>query len=498
MLILLMSSLIIAAVFAVIAKRSKESLYLLGMCVSLAIQLSGILIYTAKKGGISRELQEFFFLSLTIKAKIQYFLITLDLLGYIIAIGRYLFPVFLLLLALKYTMIYWVRRIRWLNSVACILPILSLIIYYPKVFRMVTLNRPNLQQIIIDISGIWIRIYVFFAIILLLYELNSITLRFFKKQFVQILVFIISISAVYLLYCGQDPAQVYQFYSYDFIWKKGIYYMNTTLSVRTYWIIVVVNIICGILGFASFFKHTRENIEIYREESVIKNKFDNISVGASVFIHSIKNQLLANRVVHKRINQLYQNEEISLNQVKEYVDTLSAQNEVMLRRLDELYKTIKSNSLYLVPIELEHIIKGSVERFHNKYPDKQIHIEMGTYAVVLADQTHLCEAVYNLLTNAYEAIGESNRTEGGKISLLTHNERLYTVIEVRDNGIGIDESDKKKIFEPFYSSKNSNYNWGMGLYYVRAITKGHFGSLRYESIEGKGSNFYILLPKYKD
>lgn len=498
MLILLMILLVIAAIFAVFAKRNKESIYLLGMCVSLAIQLSGILMYIAKKGGISRELQEFFFLSLTIKNKIQYFLITLDLLGYIIAIGRYLFPLFLLLLALEYTMIQWIRRRKWLRSLTFVLPTISLLVYYPDVFRIVTLNRPYIQQLIISLSKWWIQIYVFIAIILLLYELYSITMRFFKKQFLQITVFIIAISIVYLLYCGQDPAQVYQFYSYDFIWNKGIYYMNTTLSVRVYWVIVVGNIICGILGFASFYKYTRENIEENHEEYVIKNKFENISFGASVFIHSIKNQLLASRVIHKRINQLYQGEQVDIQQLKKYTDTLSEQNEIMLNRLDELYKSIKYNSLYLVPIKLEEIIYGSIERFHNKHPDKEVDVVMGTNSAVLADKTHLCEAVYNLLVNAQDAINESNQDHMGLISIHTHNERLYTIIEVKDNGVGINETARRKVFDPFYSSKNSNYNWGMGLYYVRAIAKGHYGSLRYESKEGEGSSFYILLPKYKD
>ena len=56
---------------------------------------------------------------------------------------------------------------------------------------------------------------------------------------------------------------------------------------------------------------------------------------------------------------------------------------------------------------------------------------------------------------------------------------------------------RKKIFEPFYSSKNSNFNWGMGLYYVREIVKSHLGSIRVESKEGVGSSFFILLPKYQ-
>ena len=115
---------------------------------------------------------------------------------------------------------------------------------------------------------------------------------------------------------------------------------------------------------------------------------------------------------------------------------------------------------------------------------------------ILADKGHLCEAIYNLLINAQDAVEAAERGAEGKVSLLSYEERVYTVIEVRDNGMGIPKSAMKKIFEPFYTSKNRNHNWGMGLYYVRAIVKGHLGILRVESREGKGSSFYILLPKY--
>ncbi|ROR25313.1 histidine kinase/DNA gyrase B/HSP90-like ATPase [Mobilisporobacter senegalensis] len=498
MLLLLMLFFMIASILLLIVRRNKESFYLLGMCLSLAIQLTGILIYIAKKGGISRELQEFFFLSLKIKTKIQYLLITLDLLGTIIAVGRYLFPLFLLLLAIKYSMIPWIRRGKWLNAAVLILPILSLILYNPRIFRILTLNRPRLQSVIISASSYWIILYVAIAFILLIIELSSITMKFCKKQFIQIIIFITSISIVYLLYCGQDPAQVYQFYSNDFLWRNGIYYMNSTLSIQAYITIVVGNVIAGILGFASLLKYTQGNFEDNREEFVMKNKFDSVSFGASVFVHSIKNQLLANRVIHKRIQQVYEKDTVDINQLREYINTLSEQNEIMLTRLDELYRSVKSNSIYLVPVLVEEIVKCAIERFHNKYPDKHIEIELRTKATILADKTHLCEAVYNLLVNAQDAVTEANRGDEGKVSLIIHNERLYTVIEIRDNGTGINDKVMKKMFEPFYSSKNSNYNWGMGLYYVRAIAKGHFGSLRYESKEGKGSSFYILLPKYME
>ena len=82
------------------------------------------------------------------------------------------------------------------------------------------------------------------------------------------------------------------------------------------------------------------------------------------------------------------------------------------------------------------------------------------------------------------------------IRLLSSRERLYVVLEVRDEGCGMTKAEQKKIFEPFYSSKNSNTSWGMGLYHVRTIVRAHVGSLRVESQPGKGTSFFVLLPKY--
>ena len=77
------------------------------------------------------------------------------------------------------------------------------------------------------------------------------------------------------------------------------------------------------------------------------------------------------------------------------------------------------------------------------------------------------------------------------MSLIVYTVRLYTVIEVRDNGVGINESERKQIFEPFYSSKNTNFNWGMGLYHVRTIVRSHLGTLRVEKpAGGRGGLFH--------
>lgn len=234
-----------------------------------------------------------------------------------------------------------------------------------------------------------------------------------------------------------------------------------------------------------------------KEDIVMERKFDSVKGGISVFVHSMKNQLLSSKVIYKRIRQLYEQPEIDMQKLEEYIATLEDINNLMLSRMEELYRCVKSNAIYMTPVSLKEITDQTLELFRKKYPDVKVHVEIEDNILILADKVHLCEALYNLLINAQEAVMNSHRNEDGQVSLLCHLERLYTVIEVRDNGCGMNKSQIKKIFEPFYSSKNSNFNWGMGLYYVREIVKSHLGTLRVESKVGEGSSFYILLPKYQ-
>ena len=321
-------------------------------------------------------------------------------------------------------------------------------------------------------------------------------MKFCRRQFSQIIVFLVCITAIYFLYYRQDPGQVYRFYGYTSVWNKGVGYLQIHPTVFSYMLLVIVNLIGAILGFFSLFRFTRGTYEENMENVVMERKFDTVRIGVSMFVHSMKNQLLSTKVIYKRIDQLYNQPELDTVKLKQYIDSLQNVNDLMLTRIEELYRSVKSNSITMVPVEMSEILDTAVEHFHEKYPEVSVCVENEGVSMILADKIHFCEALYNLLINGQEAIIQADRKEG-KLCLHCKNERLYTVIEVRDNGKGMNKIQKKKIFDPFYSSKNSNFNWGMGLYYVREIVKSHLGSIRVESEEGKGSSFFILLPKYQ-
>ena len=138
MLFVLIGFMLLASACLLCLKKDRALWFLLGMCGSLMIQFSGILIFIAKKGGYSKDILRFLFFSTRLKMKAQYLYITLDALGYMIGVGRYLFPVFLLELALHYSMLPLLRRRPSLSLWALVLPTASLICYYPPLFRAIT------------------------------------------------------------------------------------------------------------------------------------------------------------------------------------------------------------------------------------------------------------------------------------------------------------------------------------------------------------------------
>ena len=146
MLILLLVVFMIVSGFILLRKRNRESVFLSGMCISLVLEFTGILIFVAKKGGYSKQMLEFLFVSMKLKTEIQYLVIPLDCIGYIIALGRYLFPFFLMQMAMHYSMIPLIRRDPLMKKLTAIPPIASLVIYYPPIYKSIIAWNPGIQD----------------------------------------------------------------------------------------------------------------------------------------------------------------------------------------------------------------------------------------------------------------------------------------------------------------------------------------------------------------
>jgi signal transduction histidine kinase len=107
--------------------------------------------------------------------------------------------------------------------------------------------------------------------------------------------------------------------------------------------------------------------------------------------------------------------------------------------------------------------------------------------------------VLNLLNNAFYAVAEKLRTHPQDyvptVEVRTTRTEKGIEISVRDNGNGIPESVKDKIFQPFFTTKPAGQGTGLGLSLsYDIVTKGHGGSLTVDSQSGEGTTFTIVLP----
>lgn len=102
----------------------------------------------------------------------------------------------------------------------------------------------------------------------------------------------------------------------------------------------------------------------------------------------------------------------------------------------------------------------------------------------------ISQVFLSLLINSEEALEGS-----GKITLQTSENEKFVIISVRDNGRGIPQKIQSSIFHPFFSTKESDKNTGLGLSMAQEIIQDHHGKIELISQEGRGTEFLIYLPK---
>ena len=106
--------------------------------------------------------------------------------------------------------------------------------------------------------------------------------------------------------------------------------------------------------------------------------------------------------------------------------------------------------------------------------------------------------ILNLINNAFYAVNQQRTTNNQQLEplVIVSTKNLHGQIEIRvqDNGNGIPEHIKEKIFQPFFTTKPTGQGTGLGLSLSYDIVKAHGGELKVETKEGAGSEFVISLP----
>jgi two-component system, OmpR family, phosphate regulon sensor histidine kinase PhoR len=181
-----------------------------------------------------------------------------------------------------------------------------------------------------------------------------------------------------------------------------------------------------------------------------------------------------------------------LDQIQSYVQTLSQLSQEMMDLAQ-----IESGQvlLKLVPVPVELLIERAAELLRPQAEVKRqaLSLQVPPDLMVLADEQQVSRVIGNLIHNAIKFTPEE-----GKIAVEANAiDDEDVLVCVTDNGPGIPQADRERIFERFYKADRarSHGGTGLGLAIARHIVEGHGGRIWVESTAGQGARFCFTLPE---
>ena len=204
--------------------------------------------------------------------------------------------------------------------------------------------------------------------------------------------------------------------------------------------------------------------------------------------HEIKNPLTPMRLSVQSFERKFDvNDPNILKKVSEYTKTLIQQIDTMSNIASAFSNFADMPAQQNETLNVVKTVKLALDIFNEDYirfisDEKEI--------IANLDRTQLVRIVTNLVKNAIQSISDQ---EQGKIVVSVFSEKDKVKISVADNGIGILEENKEKIFEPKFTTKTSGM--GLGLAMVKNIVESYKGEITFSTVEGKGTVFTVSFPK---
>jgi PAS domain S-box-containing protein len=144
----------------------------------------------------------------------------------------------------------------------------------------------------------------------------------------------------------------------------------------------------------------------------------------------------------------------------------------------------------MLPLDLEDVISETYKIISNTFDQKiKISIKVEEPLPIKGDHLSLNQVFINLCNNARDSM-----PDGGELTIEGKRENDEVVVTISDTGFGMDEDTVKKVFDPFYTTKDVGQGTGLGLSITHGIIEEHNGSVSVSSEPGKGTRFTIAFP----
>ncbi|PGH72723.1 hypothetical protein CN890_10550 [Priestia megaterium] len=228
------------------------------------------------------------------------------------------------------------------------------------------------------------------------------------------------------------------------------------------------------------------------QQQVLDKSMKIMQDGTSVLNHTIKNEMSKIKfffnIIHRSIKTR------NLEGAEKPIDSVFS----AIEDIDNMVDRIRSITQEIVPketnVDMNEAIQECVDGLRDLFYSEGVKIttDLTIDTIVYGDKTLLKEIITNTLNNAKEAINTDNG--------IIHIEMLKMKnggirIDITDNGVGISSEELQRIMYPYFSTKKSTKNHGLGLSLSYNIARAHDGDLTVYSELGKGTSIVVKLPK---
>ncbi|ARJ49984.1 two-component system histidine kinase PnpS [Staphylococcus lutrae] len=212
--------------------------------------------------------------------------------------------------------------------------------------------------------------------------------------------------------------------------------------------------------------------------------------------HELKTPITSMKGFTETLIDGAKNDEASLDMFLNIILKESNRIQSLVEDLLDLSKIEQNSTLEKHSIHLSEVAQSALSVIQPLASEKSIQLinQIKPHVMTMADEDKILQVIVNLLSNAVN-YSPKNRT----VTLAVYQEQHQSIIEVIDQGIGIEEEEKYRIFERFYrvdkARSRDSGGTGLGLSITKHIVEAYQGRIEVESELNKGSKFKVILPE---
>lgn len=249
--------------------------------------------------------------------------------------------------------------------------------------------------------------------------------------------------------------------------------------------------------YADELEQKNQELESKAEQILLQDRLASIGLLASSLAHEIGTPLGVIRGRAELLAFQLKGEE----EKKKNVDVIVAQIDRVSGLIRSLLKLARGEKVKQVgKVSLREAVTETLELLAHEIRKQEVQLtnDLSSSLEVMAESGPLRQVILNLLVNALHAIESAKgagRRDNHFLRIFAREARENIQLFIEDSGCGISDENQKKLFTPFFTTKEIGKGTGLGLSTSYRIVESWGGSIRLESKLGQGSTFCIELPK---